>query len=53
LGHYRQLQDAMQAPLGPGSRRLRGLLQRFEFVQALLVLRQLRAAHREHHDVNA
>ena len=53
LGHYRQLQDAMQAPLGPGSRRLRGLLQRFEFAQALLVLRQLRAAHREHHDVNA
>jgi PAS domain S-box-containing protein len=53
LGHYRQLQDAMQAPLGPGSRRLRGLLQRFEFAQALQVLRQLRAAQPEHHGVNA
>ena len=48
LGHYRQLQDAMQGSLGPGSRRMRGLLQRFEFAQALQVLRQLRLAQREH-----
>ena len=53
LSHYRNLQDALQTPLGPGSRRLRGLLQRFEFAQALQVLRQLRAAQRENHGVDA
>jgi two-component system sensor histidine kinase/response regulator len=53
LSHYRNLQDALQAPLGPGSRRLRGLLQRFEFAQALQVLRELRAAQRENHGVDA
>ena len=44
LGRYRELQEALQGSLGPGARRMRGLLQRFEFAQALLVLRQLRAA---------
>ena len=53
LSRYRELQEALQASLGPGARRMRGLLQRFEFAQALLVLRQLRAAHREKHGVQA
>jgi len=53
IARFRELQDALQGPLGPGSRRLRGLLQRFEFAQALQVLRQLRAAQRESHGVRA
>jgi CheY-like chemotaxis protein len=53
LSRYRELQDALQGPLGPGVRRMRGLLQRFEFVQALQVLRQLRAAQREKHGIDA
>jgi PAS domain S-box-containing protein len=53
LGRYRELQDALQTPLGPGSRRVRGLLQRFEFAQALQVLRQLRAEYRENHRADA
>jgi CheY-like chemotaxis protein len=44
LGRYRELQNALQQHLGRGSRRLHGLLQHFEFAQALQVLRQLRAA---------
>jgi len=51
LARYRELQDALQGPLGPEGRRLRGLLQRFEFAQALQVLRRLRAAQRESHGV--
>jgi len=53
LSRYRELQDALQGPLGPGVRRMRGLLQRFEFAQALQVLRQLRTAQREKHGINA
>ncbi|HET7528227.1 MAG TPA: ATP-binding protein, partial [Burkholderiaceae bacterium] len=53
LARFRELQDALHEALGPGSRRLRGLLQRFEFAQALQWLRALRAAQRERHDVGA
>jgi HPt (histidine-containing phosphotransfer) domain-containing protein len=53
LGRYRELQEALQAALGSGARRMRGLLQRFEFAQALQVLRQLRAAHRDQHHIDA
>ncbi|HEY6514180.1 MAG TPA: PAS domain-containing protein [Burkholderiaceae bacterium] len=53
LGRHRELQEALQAALGSGARRLRGLLQRFEFAQALQVLRQLRAAHRDQHHIDA
>jgi len=47
LARYRDLHEPLQAALGPESRRLRGLLQRFEFAQALQLLRQLRLAQRE------
>ena len=50
LSHFRELQDALQVPLG---RRMYSLLQRFEFAQALQVLRQLRATQREHHSIDA
>jgi PAS domain S-box-containing protein len=53
LNRFRELQDALQGPLQSGSRRVRGLLQRFEFAQALQVLRQLRAAQRDSHRVGA
>jgi two-component system sensor histidine kinase/response regulator len=53
LSRYRELHDALQAALGPGSRRVRSLLQRFEFAQALQLLRQLRAAQPENHGVDA
>jgi HPt (histidine-containing phosphotransfer) domain-containing protein len=53
LARFRELQDSLAGPLGPGSRRLRGLLQRFEFAQALQVLRQLRSAQRESHGVGS
>ncbi|HEU5296050.1 MAG TPA: PAS domain-containing protein, partial [Burkholderiaceae bacterium] len=53
LARYRELHDALQSVLGPDSRRVRGLLQRFEFAQALQLLRHLRAAQRERHDVGA
>jgi PAS domain S-box-containing protein len=53
LNRYRELHDPLQAALGPGSRRVRSLLQRFEFAQALQLLRQLRAAHRENHGIDA
>ena len=53
VNRFRELHDVLQAPLGPGSRRVHSLLQRFEFAQALQVLRQLRAAHRERHGVDA
>ncbi|MCG3188614.1 MAG: Sensor histidine kinase RcsC [Burkholderiaceae bacterium] len=47
LARLRDLQEALQAALGPESRRLRALLQRFEFAQSLQLLRRLRAAQRE------
>jgi len=47
LARLRDLQEALQAALGPECRRLRALLQRFEFAQSLQLLRQLRAAQRE------
>ncbi|HEX6020137.1 MAG TPA: ATP-binding protein, partial [Burkholderiaceae bacterium] len=47
LARFRDLQEALQAALGSESRRLRALLQRFEFAQSLQLLRQLRAAQRE------
>jgi len=53
LSRYRELQEALQGSLGPGVRRMRGLLQRFEFGLALQVLRQLRAAQREKHGIDA
>jgi PAS domain S-box-containing protein len=53
LSRFRDLHDALPAALGPASRRLRGLLERFEFAQALSLLRQLRTAQRENHGVDA
>jgi len=53
LARFRELQDALQESLGPDSRRLRGLLQRFEFAQALQLLRALRTAQREKHHIGA
>jgi PAS domain S-box-containing protein len=53
LNRYGQLHHALLRGFGPDSKRVRNLLQRFDFVQALQLLRELRAAHRESHRIDA
>ena len=53
LAHCRRLQRPMQAHLGRDSARVDRLLQQFDFQQALQMLRRLRSAQRERHDIGA
>jgi CheY-like chemotaxis protein len=53
LGRFRELQAALRVHLGSDCARVHALLQRFEFTPALELLRQLRAAQRARHQVNA
>ena len=53
LGRFRELQAALRVHLGGECARVHALLQRFEFVPALELLRQLRAAQNAKRQVNA
>ena len=53
LGRYREMQAALRAHLGSDCVRVHALLQRFEFAPALELLRELRAAQRARHHVDA
>jgi PAS domain S-box-containing protein len=53
LALYRDLHSTLQRPLGRTALRIQSLLQRFEFMPALQLLRQWRATQREQQRIDA